>query len=71
MPVLYDITDNTSIMNVRLNVPGIWEPECEWSTLEFGLTLEKRLQTVTFNPAVFRADILASMFDIFMHKENL
>lgn len=37
-------------------------------TLDFGLSLAKRLQAVTFNPAVFRADILASMFDIFTHK---
>lgn len=40
------------------------------STLDFGLSLEKRLQTVTFNPAVFRADILASMFDILKQKED-
>lgn len=38
-------------------------------TLDFGLSLAKRLQTVTFNPAVFRADILASMFDIFTQKD--
>lgn len=32
-------------------------------TFAFGLYLEKRLQTATFSPAVFRAVILASMFD--------
>lgn len=40
------------------------------STLDFGLSLEKRLQTVTFSPAVFRADILASMFDILKQKDD-
>lgn len=35
-----------------------------WLTFGFGLeNLEKRLHAVTFNPAVFSADILASMFD--------
>lgn len=40
-------------------------------TLAFGLYLEKRLQTATFNPAVFRADILASMFDTLKEETDL
>lgn len=39
-------------------------------TLDFGFIFEKRLQTVTFNPAVFRAEILASIFDIFKTKTS-
>ena len=47
-------------------LPLVFRKHCIGSELKdtFGLYLEKRLQAVTFRPAVFRADIRASMLEI-------
>lgn len=49
------------------------EPQLEvkWLTLSLVLTLEKRWQAATLSPAVFRANILASMFDTLKSQKHI
>lgn len=45
--------------------------EGKWLTLSLVLNLEKRLQAATLSPAVFRANILASMFDTLKDQKHI
>lgn len=45
--------------------------EVKWLTFSLVLNLEKRLQAATLSPAVFRANILASMFDTLKSQKHI
>lgn len=66
---IFIITDNIYPKWTNTSIGRVMAHQ-EWLTLSFGLNLEKRLHAVTFNPAVFSADILASMLDTWKKHET-